>query len=524
MQRASLTQRWTRAAAAAGLGAMLAAGPATPGFAVAGAGAGTRGYAVTTIGVKGQFPWGCAVDPATGAVYVPTDYGDPSVSVIDESKNTVAHVMRFGTQAPMAVAVDAKTDTVFVALTNLPALDVVNGATDAVSATYGLPGAPVAVALNADASLLYVAYGNSVSAVDTATGSVTSTIGLGYLNHAMYLAMDPVTGTVYAAGINSSGTGTVWVLDASSLNLAKAIPVGTDLLGVAVNPVTNRAYVADGNAGVYVIDGGSYAITRIDTRWGANGVAVNAATNTIFAALGGQVAVIDGATGAVIMTVQAASNEWHGGIVADPKTGNVYASAYGDAGGYVSALTPGISPAITSKASATFTTGRPGAFTVTTSGSPAASVTESGRLPAGISLTPEPGTPGKAILRGTPSSGSGGTYPITLTASNGVNPGASQLFTLVVDHAPSINSARTAVFHHGVYSRFRITTVGFPVPALTEKGRLPRGFSFWASRNGTATISGKPTRSQRGRRFTVKIFARNSIGQVATQELTILIR
>jgi len=444
--------------------------------------------------------------------------------VIDEATNTVAHEIGFGTQDPLGVAVDTKTDTVYVAVTDPPALDVLNGASDTVTASYGLPGAANSVTLNADASVLYVAYGNSVSAIDTAAGTVTSTIDLGVLNHAWYLAMDPATGTLYAAGINSSGTGTVWLLDASSLTLTKAISVGTGLQGVAVDAVTNKAYVADVNAGVYVIDGSNYAITHIDTHWGANGVAVNVATNTIFAALGGQVAVIDGATGKVTMTVPAGSNAWHGGIVADPKTGRVYAGAYGNSGSYVSALTPGISPAITSKASATFTTGRPGAFTVTTSGTPAATVTESGRLPAGITFTSEPGTPGTAVLTGTPAAGSGGTYPIRFSASNGVNPAAAQPFTLVIDQPPAITSARTAVFDLGVSSRFRITTTGFPVPALTEKGRLPAGLSFRASPDGTAAISGKPIRSDVGRRFTVKIIARNSTGQVATQELTILIR
>src|SRR5258708_16383110 len=176
MLRISLAERWIWAAAAAGLGALLAAGPAAAGIAVPRAGAGTPGYAVATIPVTGQFPWGCAVDAATGMVYVPTDYGDPSVSVIDESTSTVAHVIRFVAQAPMPVAVDTKTDTVYVALTDLPALDVLNGTNYTVTASYGLPGAPVAVALNSDASLLYVAYGNSVSAMDTATGTVTSTI------------------------------------------------------------------------------------------------------------------------------------------------------------------------------------------------------------------------------------------------------------------------------------------------------------------------------------------------------------
>lgn len=514
---------WGRCVAVAGLGVLLAGGPALQAVATPGAGAGIPGYAVTTIKIRGGDPGGAAVDPATGMVYVPTSYRGV-VSVIDESTSTVAHEISFGAHSALATAVDAKTDTVYVGLTDLPELAVLDEATDAVTATYGLPGAPVAITLNPGAGVLYVAYDNSVSAIDTANGTVTATVDLGVYNHPWYLGADPATGTVYAAGSNDKGTGTVWVLDAGSLAVSKAIPVGTGLLGVAVNVATDKVYVADRVAGVYVIDGATDAVTHISTRSEANGVAVDGATNTVFAALGGRVAVIDGATSKVTMTVVAGSNAWHGGIVVDPDTGKVYAAATSDVQDYVSALAPGISPVITSPSSATFTAGHPGTFTVTTSGRPAAAVAETGRLPAGVTFTPSPGTPGTAVLAGTPSPGSGGAYPVTISASNGVTPVAKQRFTLNIHQAPSITSAGKAVFPAGVSRRFRITTRGFPVPALTEKGRLPEGFSFRASRNGTATITGHPVRPEIGKRFTVKIFASNGIGKAATQKLTIVIR
>jgi hypothetical protein len=159
---------------------------------------------------------------------------------------------------------------------------------------------------------------------------------------------------------------------------------------------------------------------------------------------------------------------------------------------------------------------------VTTSGSPAAAVSESGRLPAGIAFT-HPATAGTASLTGTPAAGSGGAYPITISASNGVSPAATQRFTLIIDQLPSITSPGRAVFHFGVSGRFRIATRGFPTPTLTEKGRLPHGFSFRRNSNGTATINGHPTRSEVGKRFTVKIIASNGIGRSATHEFTIVI-
>ena len=43
---------------------------------------------------------------------------------------------------------------------------------------------------------------------------------------------------------------------------------------------------------------------------------------------------------------------------------------------------------------------------------------------------------GTATLAGTPAAGTGGTYALTITATNGVAPDATQSFTLTVDQAP----------------------------------------------------------------------------------------
>jgi hypothetical protein len=87
-------------------------------------------------------------------------------------------------------------------------------------------------------------------------------------------------------------------------------------------------------------------------------------------------------------------------------------------------------PAITSAASSIFTVGFPKTFTVTTTGSPTPSIAESGALPSGVTFTDNGN--GTASLAGTPTAGSAGTYPISITASNGISPAASQSFTLTV--------------------------------------------------------------------------------------------
>jgi hypothetical protein len=83
-------------------------------------------------------------------------------------------------------------------------------------------------------------------------------------------------------------------------------------------------------------------------------------------------------------------------------------------------------PAITSMNSTTFTSSMTGSFSVTASGYPTPTFSESGSLPSGVSLTPA------GVLSGTPPAGTSGTYPIVITASNSLSPSATQAFTLIV--------------------------------------------------------------------------------------------
>ena len=119
----------------------------------------------------------------------------------------------------------------------------------------------------------------------------------------------------------------------------------------------------------------------------------------------------------------------------------------------------------------TFTAGSAGSFTVTTSGSPTPSISETGALPSGVTFTDN--GDGTATLAGTPAAGTGGTYPISIDAGNGISPDGTQTFTLTVDEAPSITSGDSATFSEGDPGSSTITTTGFPTASLSESGTLP---------------------------------------------------
>ena len=84
-------------------------------------------------------------------------------------------------------------------------------------------------------------------------------------------------------------------------------------------------------------------------------------------------------------------------------------------------------------------------------------MTQSGALPSGVTFN-------GGVLSGTPATGTGGTYTITLTATNTIGT-ANQTFTLTVNQAPAITSANSATFAVGSAGNFVVTASGFPAPA-----------------------------------------------------------
>ncbi len=149
-------------------------------------------------------------------------------------------------------------------------------------------------------------------------------------------------------------------------------------------------------------------------------------------------------------------------------------------------------PSFTSDATASFTAGVEGSFTVTTKGKPAAAISATSELPSGLTLTDN--GDGTATLAGTPAAGTGGLHDVELKASNGNEPEATQTLELTVDEAPGITSPTAAGFTVGEAGSFTVTTVaGFPSDtALTVAGDLPSGVTFVDNGDGTATLAGTP--------------------------------
>jgi YVTN family beta-propeller protein len=171
-------------------------------------------------------------------------------------------------------------------------------------------------------------------------------------------------------------------------------------------------------------------------------------------------------------------------------------------------------PAITSGNITTFAAGTAGSFTVTATGLPAPTLTETGTLPSGLSFNATTG-----VLSGTPAAGTGGAYSITFTASNGVGTAATQSFALTVNQAAAIASANTTSFTFGAAGTFNVTATGFPAPTLSETGALPGGVSFNSS---TGVLSGTPASGTVGH-YNITFTASNGVGTAATQTFTLTV-
>ena len=183
-------------------------------------------------------------------------------------------------------------------------------------------------------------------------------------------------------------------------------------------------------------------------------------------------------------------------------------------------LSTGVPPAFTSASSTTFTVGTFGTFTVTTTGTPTPSIMESGTLPSGVMFVDN--GDGTGTLSGTPGPGTGGVYPITFTASNGVGSPAMQSFTLTVDQPPAITSASSTTFTVGTLGSFTVTTTGYPTPGIMEWGALPTGVTFVDNGNGTGTLSGKPAAGTGGV-YHITFTASNGVGSPAVQPFTLTV-
>jgi YVTN family beta-propeller protein len=140
------------------------------------------------------------------------------------------------------------------------------------------------------------------------------------------IAVNPVTNRIYVANLTDN---TVSVIDGNSNTVTDTVSVGSVPEVVGVNPTTNMIYVANSNGNsVSVIDGSTDSVVATIPSNGSTFLAVNAVTNTVYVGnqLNNTLNVIDANTNTVVASVSI-PNSNPGPVVVDPSSNLVYLSA-----------------------------------------------------------------------------------------------------------------------------------------------------------------------------------------------------
>jgi len=184
---------------------------------------GAEGRVITTIDV-GPFrvPFDIAVDEETNRVYVtvssqvgPVGTGAGRLLVIDGDTHQVLEELNVGsTGAAPSVAVNERTNRLYVTDRKRDTLLVIDGQTHEVVATLGVGRGPCGLAVNEGTDRVYVANcdGDSVSAIDGETNEVLYEVRVSTLPK--FIAVDRATRRVY---VTHPAEDIVTVLDANVL-------------------------------------------------------------------------------------------------------------------------------------------------------------------------------------------------------------------------------------------------------------------------------------------------------------------
>ncbi len=305
---------------------------------------------------------GVAVNPSKHKAYA-VDERDGEVMVMNSAGTT--RTVKVGDN-PISLAIDRKTNKIYVANTGSGSISVIDGASDNVIATIPGEAHPYAIAANDITGTVYVTntYSDAVTVIDVHTDTAhplkvggadgiaidsrTNTIFLTHYEEPNLRIVDGATGAVRKISVGPHIWGMVFDEDSDSLYLAhtvtaeivsvnektlavRTIPVGQIPCALAVNPATQRLYAVNyGDETLSVIDLRSQrAIATLPVGHHPQAVAVDPTRNVIYVANvhGNSVTAIDGRNNRVIGTFAAGEDPY--AVAVDAETGQVFTANYG---------------------------------------------------------------------------------------------------------------------------------------------------------------------------------------------------
>jgi YVTN family beta-propeller protein len=270
----------------------------------------------------GANPISLAIDRAANKIYV-ANTGSGNISVIDGDSDAVVKTIP-GEAHPYAIAVNEVTGTVYVTNTYSNAVTVIDVHTDTAH-PLNVGGADgIAIDSRTDTIFLTHYEDPDLRLVDGATGAVRKvTVG----PHIWGVVSDEGSDSLYLAH-----TGTAEIVSLNEKTLAvRTIPVGQIPCALAANPHSQRLYSVNyGDQTLSVIDLRTQrAIATLPVGEHPQAVAVDSVRNVVYVANvhGNSVTAIDSNNNRVIGTFAAGQNPY--AVTIDEQTGQVFTANYG---------------------------------------------------------------------------------------------------------------------------------------------------------------------------------------------------
>ena len=239
----------------------------------------------------GTEPTSVAVNPRTNRLYV-ANSGSLNVTVVDGGSRQVLATVPMSTR-PQSVAVNQRSGRVYVT-TAESSVVVISGDSNEVVGTIPLTSRPGGLAIDHRTDRVFVATSDPVLAVvDGPSSRVIANISLAA--RPTSVAVIPETNRIF---VTSQDAGTLSIIDGASYAVLATVPVGPRPCGVATNPRSRRAYVTSLDAGtVTVVDADVYTVvTTITVGSKPCGVTVNSQSSRVYVTHteAGTTSVLDG--------------------------------------------------------------------------------------------------------------------------------------------------------------------------------------------------------------------------------------
>lgn len=237
---------------------------------------------VNTITV-GTYPVALAINASTNKIYV-ANQNSNDLTIIDGATLTKTRVTTGA--APGAVAVNSATNKIYISNANSNTITVLDGATNRTT-TVATGSYPIAVAANSATNKIYVAnsYSNTLTVIDGATNH-TSSVNVG--SHPTALVVNPATNLIYVA---DSGSNDVAVINGANNSIAR-VAVGSYPRALAVDQFSNQILVVNySSSDASLIDGATNSVTSIPVGSYPTAVAVDPVHRRFFVTNSGSASV-----------------------------------------------------------------------------------------------------------------------------------------------------------------------------------------------------------------------------------------